>query len=120
MAKRKKIDTVKERATNPFAALVSEGTASKSDEPPPPQAPDVGFPNKIVLQREKKGRGGKTITRIKGLPIKRLDALRKQLKKALGCGAVVEGTDLLLLGSVVDRAGDWLEGKGASKVVRGN
>ncbi len=40
------------------------------------------------------------------------------MKSALGCGAVVEGEDVVLLGSLVERAADWLEGQGAKRVVR--
>lgn len=72
---------------------------------------------KIVVRREKKGRSGKTITRISGLAESEL-ALAKKMKKALGCGATVEGEDIVLLGSLVERAATWLEARGAKRVVR--
>ncbi len=78
------------------------------------------FPGKLVVQREKKGRGGKTVTRIRGLAPASLDTLATQMKKALGCGATIEGGDLLLLGSLVERAAAWLRAQGAERVVEGN
>jgi translation initiation factor 1 len=71
-----------------------------------------------VVRRETKGRGGKTITRIAGVSAMQREELLQSMKRALGCGGVVEGEDLVLLGSLVDRAADWLEEIGARRVVR--
>ena len=48
---------------------------------------------KIVLRREGKGHGGKTVTVIEGLglPDRVLQDLARQLRKALGCGSSVDG-----------------------------
>lgn len=115
---------------NPFAAL-----AAKKDELPEGPKPDVSAPTsvsatapaaptwgsaKIVLSRERKGRGGKTATRVRGLPEARLDELATHLKKALGCGATVEDADVILLGDVVERAAKWLRDEGAPRVIEGN
>ena len=70
-----------------------------------------------MVSAEKKGRAGKTVTRVQGLPPGELPALARQIKAALGCGATFEGDDLLLLGSLVQRCVDWLEARGATKVV---
>lgn len=114
---------------SPFAALVV-----KKDELPPtpkvpaptetkvaaaPAAPTWGG-GKIVLSRERKGRAGKTATRVRGLPEARLDELATRMKKALGCGATVEEGDVVLLGDVVERAAKWLREDGAPRVVEGN
>ena len=112
---------------NPFASL-SGLSAPSRPEPAPAEESDSStttaktspFPNKLVLRREKTGRRGKTVTRISGLPADNLPELAKTLKKALGCGATVEGADLILLGSLVDRAAEWFSARGAAKVVRGN
>ena len=40
--------------------------------------------------------------------------------EVLGCGASVEDEDVVLLGSLVDRAADWLEARGATRLVRAN
>lgn len=112
---------------NPFAALVGETKAETSavgeavdlrvtreDDAPAP------LDGKIVVRRESKGRGGKTVTRVTGLPASRLDELAARMKKALGCGAVVEEGDVVLLGNVQDRAAEWLAGEGARRIVQGN
>lgn len=111
---------------NPFAALQGLGKdLPKQDEPTPSaaKAEAKGPPpltEKVVLRREKKGRGGKTVTRISGLPPSRLDELCAKMKKGLGCGGKVEGEDLVLLGSLTDRAAQWLKDAGASQVAIGN
>lgn len=76
---------------------------------------------KLVLQREKKGRAGKTVTRLCGLASSE-DRQRwaKQLKKDLGCGATIEGEDVILLGDVGTRAKTRLEAAGFRRVVLGN
>ena len=122
---------------NPFAALADTrtvaapvGVGAGSNEPSitEPSAkpltgsdsPSTRFPNQIVIRREKKGRGGKTITRVSGVPATELASLAGEMKKALGCGATVENEDLVLLGSLVDRAARWLSDSGATKIVKGN
>ncbi len=87
---------------------------AKSAPPPKPR-----FPNKLVVRMEKKGRRGKTITRISGVPTRELSALCKEMKKALGCGGTTEEADLVLLGNLVERVACWLESAGATHVVRG-
>lgn len=75
---------------------------------------------KLVLSREKKGRGGKTVTRITGLPKARLEVVAKKMKKSLGCGASVDGNDVLLHGTLTERGAEWLRGQGAKRVIVGN
>lgn len=111
---------------NPFAALA--GAKVPATEKTAPAAPKENVPrkgepplrDKVVVRRETKGRGGKTVTRLTGIPSQRRESLAKQMKSALGCGAVLEGDDILLLGDLVDRAASWLEAHGAQRVVRGN
>jgi uncharacterized repeat protein (TIGR03833 family) len=74
-------------------------------------------PEKVTLRQETKGRHGKTVTRVTGLSSVDLPAIAAQLKKALGCGALVEEGDLLLLGAVEERAADWFRKAGAARVV---
>lgn len=109
---------------NPFAALRGGLEPAPAAPGPPPPEPAAASPAKltakIVVRREKAGRGGKTITRIRGLPPERLEELASRMKKALGCGAVVEREDLLLLGSLVPRAASWLRAEGATRVIEGN
>jgi translation initiation factor 1 len=86
----------------------------------------TGFPldraGKITLRREKKGRGGKTVTVIAGLnwPTRQLDELARTLRKAFGCGSSVAGDTVVLQGDMTARAERWLLDHGARQVVIGN
>ena len=88
----------------------------------PPAGDDLTGQPKLVLRRERKGRGGRTVTVLSGL---RGDAthrkgLARSLRKALGCGASLEGDEVVLQGDVGPRAKAWLESRGARKVILGN
>ncbi len=129
MAKKKTTQEPSEDApkNNPFASLLGTVPAAEPAAPaversaPTDSAPVTQrFPHKLVVRREKKGRGGKTVTRICGIPTELLPDLHKTMKKALGCGAIVEDEDLVLLGALVDRAAEYLERQGARRVVRAN
>ena len=86
-----------------------------------PDAKNAVRRERLVLQREKKGRAGKTVTRLSGLPSTAdREHYAKQLKKELGCGAVLEGKDVVLLGDVGSRAKTRLEALGFTRVVLGN
>ncbi len=104
---------------NPFAGLASKpemaarpcmpgSPSTVRREPPAKPLP----PCKLSLRHETAGRSGKVVTRIKGLPVENLEAIAARLRKALGCGATLDGSDLLLLGSLAERASQWLEGAG--------
>ncbi len=73
---------------------------------------------RIVVRQERKGRGGKTVTVLQGVTGDRA-AFCKRIKKALGTGARVEGSDIVVQGDQRDSAKAWLEKQGA-KVVVGN
>lgn len=97
--------------------------AATPSEPAPPATSDpldLRTSGKLVVRRENKGRGGKTVTLIEGLPEASLAALAKALKTALGCGATVEGANLALQGDQTARAIAFLTERGARQVVRGN
>lgn len=118
----------RELTHNPFAALAGAGSPSAASSRPAPEPDSPGplrkappeFKGKLVIRRELKGRGGKTVTRISGLPAAHREALASQMKKKLGCGAVIEGDDVVLLGDLQDRAADWLTERGAPRVIKGN
>ncbi|MBL4637038.1 MAG: translation initiation factor [Kofleriaceae bacterium] len=99
-------------------SLASQDSELETDPDSPPRASEFG--SKLVVRREVKGRAGKTVTRIAGVSPDALDSVAKRMKKALGCGALVEGSDVVLLGSLVDRASEWLTKAGAGKIVKGN
>jgi uncharacterized repeat protein (TIGR03833 family) len=93
---------------HPFANLLP------GREPAPERAP----PSKVCFRLETAGRSGKAVTRITGLPGDNLEVIASRLRKALGCGAVVEGCDLVLLGSLVERASKWLERAGDPRTIQ--
>ncbi len=84
-----------------------------------PTAPSLPLAKvgKLVVSREKKGRGGKTVTVVSGLgPL--ADGTALTLKKFLGCGATLEEDVIVLQGDQVQRTAAWLESQGARRVSR--
>ncbi len=112
---------------SPFAGLaaaVKEVSSVPPPAPAPPEGPPEGdsplrFPDKIILRRETKGRAGKTVTRLSGIPSSHLTEVARRLRKSLGCGAVVEADDVVLLGAVEERAWSWLLAHGATRLAKG-
>jgi translation initiation factor 1 len=82
-----------------------------SGAPSRPQPPADGF---VRLQREKKGRGGKTVTIVTGLPggLADREALLKVLKQHCGAGGTVEGETLEIQGDHRERIRAKLESLG--------
>ncbi len=134
MGKRKRpprVELLKSASTstpfnNPFGALAGVREAlpgQQLDEqrpqpiPATPRKATLADCGKLVIQRERKGRAGKTVTRVGGLPVELLQDFAPRLKSALGCGATVESGELILLGDLVDRVAGWLESEGARLVV---
>ena len=122
-----------EQRNTAFADLLrAQGFAgTNTPDTPLPAAPTVK-PNeietmltrsgKIVLRREKKGRGGKTVTLLSGLDLRpaEFELLAKALRKGLGCGSIVEEKTIVLQGDIQQRAESWLRAHGATKIVLGN
>lgn len=114
------------KSANPFAALASlkaslpvgqEAQPAKAKAPPL----DKRFVGKIVVAKSKKGRGGKTVTCVRGVDANQaqLELLAKELRQALGCGSMVEEGEILVQGEQTERVAKWLEGQGAKRVVIG-
>jgi translation initiation factor 1 len=112
------------------AALQATGLAASTPAPTPtvrsPAADGAAAPSgagglrgKVVIRREKKGRGGKTATVLEGAPIAAADraALAKRLRKAMGCGAREEGQTVVVQGDQREAVKAWLEKEGATVVV---
>ncbi len=125
--KRKKVDTTNTGSGGfgGFGALLQAQGLERSGEPEPADdAPKPAArptkPGRVVLRREKKGRGGKTVTTLThhGLDPAAAKALAKRLRKSLGCGASVEGDSIVLQGDQRDRAAELLEGEGW-RITRG-
>ncbi len=95
--------------------------APAAPPPPPPADPlDLSRVVRAIVRRESKGRAGKTVTLVTGLPAEHLEALCKAMKAQMGCGASVEGEDIVLQGDQVARVDPWLTARGVRRVVRGN
>jgi translation initiation factor 1 len=104
-------------------------TTPAMPEPPPipaaardPGVPDLGRCGKVVVRRERKGHGGKTATIVAGidLPARDLERLARALRRALGCGAGVDGDRLVVQGDQAPRVQSWLAAQGARRIVLGN
>lgn len=120
-----------ELRSNPFAGLsdaldrVPQGEGLQPEAAVPEDSgPNAGgvYDGKIVVRREKKGRGGKTATAIEGLrgEAAQLDVLARRLRKDLGCGASVEGSRIVIQGAQTERVRAWLQRDGAARVIVGN
>lgn len=76
--------------------------------------------SKVALQRQRAGRGGKTVTLVilphdyKGDAA----ALAKELRKGLGCGSTIEDGKIVLQGDISDRAEAWFAKKGVAKITK--
>lgn len=103
-------------------AATASSPAPAAGPRPQPGDLDLGRCGKIVVRRERKGRGGKTATIISGvsLPPAALDTLCRTMRKALGCGGGLEDSIVVLHGDLVDRARAWLASHGATRIVIGN
>lgn len=68
----------------------------------------------VRLQRQVKGRNGKAVTLVSGLPLtgNELKTLAKELKNACGVGGSINGPDILIQGDKRDHLKEVLEGKG--------
>jgi translation initiation factor 1 len=113
-------------SSNPFASLQGAlgelPPGERAPEPEPPRAPAKKPQGKIVLRREKKGRGGKTATVIEGLALAHdaLEDLAQELRRSLGCGAHVEDATIVVSGAQAERIRELLLARGATRIVIGN
>lgn len=118
--------TDSKKPSNPFAALASlkeslppgEAKVAKAESKSPV---DKRFAAKIVVAKSKKGRGGKTVTCVRGIDANeaQLEQLAKELRQALGCGSSVEENEIIVQGEQTERVAKWLEAQGAKRVVIG-
>jgi translation initiation factor 1 len=101
---------------------VADATPSPAPPTPIVEPIDFGGTTKLVLRREKKGRGGKTATVIEGLklPPSALDRIARDLKRALGCGATTESNTIVIQGDMSARLEPWLTARGAKKIIIAN
>lgn len=110
--------------------LRQRGVAVADPSPPAPVVAgpaaggvvDLSAARNLVVRRERKGHGGKTVTVIDGLslPAATVEALARAMRKALGCGSWVEEGRIVLQGDRAVAATAWLTRHGARQVTRGN
>jgi translation initiation factor 1 len=69
---------------------------------------------KVRVSRESKGRGGKTVTLVRGLPLPlaELEALGKQLRSHCGSGGTVKDGVVEVQGDHAERVLVWLQAHG--------
>ena len=127
MGKREKVQPA--AAPAPFNAALAGLAARIGSLPPapveptapPPAAKPSGRPPpaRAVVRMERAGRGGKTVTVVEKLDLRPpdLQAWLGDLKRALGCGGVIDGGALVLQGDTRERVGAWLERRGVKKVT---
>lgn len=92
----------------------------KPDPKPEPEAPPAGD-GIVRLHRETKGRGGKAVTRITGIPLAgaELKTLAKALKKQCGVGGAVKDGEITIQGDQRENLKPVLEKKGYQVKIAG-
>jgi translation initiation factor 1 len=117
---RRKIDVSgrQEALQNPFALLEMEGLPP-APEPPGDEALGPAAPaamGRVVLRREKSGRGGKTVMVADGfgdhLDDSAIAELAKDARQACGCGGTVRGRSIELQGDMAARVGRFFRSRG--------
>ena len=86
------------------------------------KTPSMSLGDGIVrLQRQVKGKKGKPITLVSGLPLqsRELKALAKELKNACGVGGSINGSDIIIQGDKREHLKQLLEIKGYSVKLSG-
>ncbi|GMV22635.1 MAG: hypothetical protein AMXMBFR57_25840 [Acidimicrobiia bacterium] len=124
---------------NPFAGLREQLGLPDPPAPEPqdsgtPEPRDLGTPgprnlgtseprhsgtsSRAVVRYERAGRGGKEVTVVEQLTLSQaeLSAWLKSFKASLGCGGVIEGTNLVLQGDHRKRLPALLTAKGVKRI----
>jgi translation initiation factor 1 len=85
-----------------------------------PGGPSLSVPRDgfVRLLRDRKGRGGKTVTLVAGVPGP-LDALASDLKRLCGTGGTVRGDVIEIQGDVRERVKPELEKRGYKVKIAG-
>ncbi len=83
----------------------------------------LGNRERLEVRREKSGRGGKTVTTIRGFPTylgqEKLNQILKTLKSSLGTGGTWSNSTMELQGDRRKEVSDWLEEAGFKPVFAG-
>ncbi len=133
MKKRKKIDPLDPGILhNPFLKISGELGLIRSvevtlDDDSNKKSSQIDFSTtievieRVILRKEKKGRGGKTVTVLEIRPSDKVDlsVLSKRIKNAIGCGGKIEGTLIVLQGDIAGRVEEWFKSQGVPRITRG-
>ena len=116
-------------AENPFAGLSGDGLPVAPTPPPTPttrrerrhaqKPPNRG---RVEVRRLKAGKGGKTVTEIRGftgLSAAQISALGKALRQHCGTGGTAKHSVVEIQGDQRDAVCAWLEGEGFRPVRAG-
>ena len=85
------------------------------------RAPSAPGDGKVRVSRQTKGRSGKGVTLVHGLPLDEdaLKALAKQLRNACGCGGTVKDGVIEIQGDQRERVAQLLQAQGWSAKLAG-
>lgn len=109
------------------ALLAARGV--KAPDPaslPPAEAAPVAAPEaglrwsavpRVVLEMQKKGRAGKVVTVLRGVPSEHAEDASRQLRKAMGVGVGVEEDEIVVQGDQRVRLRAWLSNAGVRQVT---
>ena len=91
------------------------------ERPRPSSAPKAGLPKDgiVRLQRDRKGRGGKAVTVITGLPAAQLEPLARDLKRLCATGGTIRGDTIEIQGDHRDRLATELRRRGFTVKLAG-
>ena len=116
--------------SNPFASLDVQGLPEALPAPKremkvfvKQEESNLGKGIRLEIRREKSGRGGKTVTTVRGIPPalgkETKDKLLKQMKSSLGTGGTWAGLEMELQGDRRAEVWEWLRAMGFRPVLAG-
>lgn len=90
------------------------GVRKKRKEEKPGKTSGIKKDGIVRVRRESKGRGGKTVSVVYGLPLEKpeLSSLAARLKKRCGTGGTVKDDTILIQGDKIDSIIPFLEKEG--------
>lgn len=119
-----------EFGSNPFASLDCSGLPEALPEPAheikvsvKEDESNLGKGERLEIRREKSGRGGKTVTTVRGIPKslgkEKREKLLKRMKASLGTGGTWSGDEMELQGDRRAEVIEWMRALGFRPVLAG-
>jgi len=116
--------------SNPFASLDGQGLPEALPEPEreikvsvKQEESNLGKGVRLEIRREKSGRGGKTVTTVRGIPPglgkDKKEKLLKRIKSSLGTGGTWAGKDMEIKGERRAEELEWFRAMGFRPVLAG-